>query len=103
MSEQEENPAERFQRAVGCAMRAIAGKAGEELAVTFDSDTPNLSGDQAHLPFPARDLNALDVDMVRGSADAMALRVRYHDPAAHRRTQPQPGQDTRGVPQCAAS
>ncbi len=96
MSEQEENPAERFQRAVGCAMRAIAGKAGEELAVTFDSDTPNLSGDQAHLPFPARDLNALDVDMVRGSADAMALRVRYHDPAAHRRTQPR-GKHARAI------
>ncbi|MBT5677620.1 MAG: cobaltochelatase subunit CobT, partial [Rhodospirillaceae bacterium] len=96
MSEQEENPAERFQRAVGCAMRAIAGKAGEELAVTFDSDTPNLSGDQAHLPFPARDLNTLDVDMVRGSADAMALRLRYHDPAAHRRVQPR-GKHARAI------
>ena len=96
MTGKEENPAERFQRAVGCAMRAIAGKSGEELTVTFDADTPNLIGDQAHLPFPARDLNMLDVDMVRGSADAMALRLRYHDPAAHRRVRPR-GKNARAI------
>jgi cobaltochelatase CobT len=96
LSEKIENPAELFQRAVGCAMRAIAGVKGEELAVSFDSDTPSLSGDQAQLPFPARDLNALDVDMVRGSADALALRVRYHDAAAHRRVQPR-GKHARAI------
>ena len=88
MTIKEENPTERFQRAVGCAVRALAGKTGEELAVTFDADTPQLSSEQAQLPFPARDLNALDVEMVRGSADSLALRLRYHDPQAHRRAQP---------------
>jgi cobaltochelatase CobT len=92
----EENPVERFQRAVGTAMRAIAGKKGEELAVSFDSDTPSLSGDQAQLPFPARDLNALDIEMVRGAADSMALRLRYHDSTAHRRIQPR-GKHARAI------
>ncbi|MDP6475704.1 MAG: cobaltochelatase subunit CobT [Alphaproteobacteria bacterium] len=96
MTTKEENPAERFQRAVGCAMRAIAGKGSEELAVSFDSDTPRLSGEQAQLPFPARDLNALDVEMVRGSADSLALRLRYHDPRAHRRIQPR-GKNARAI------
>ncbi len=96
MSAKEENPTERFQHAVSCAVRAIAGKKGEELAVSFDSDTPQLSGEQAQLPFPARDLNLLDVEMVRGSADALALRLRYHDPDAHRRAQPK-GRNARAI------
>lgn len=96
MTTKEENPAERFQRAVGCAVRAIAGKTGEELAVTFDADTPQLSGEQVQLPFPARDLNALDVEMLRGSADSLALRLRYHDPEAHRRVQPR-GKNARAI------
>ncbi|MEE8171438.1 MAG: cobaltochelatase subunit CobT, partial [Alphaproteobacteria bacterium] len=96
MTIKEENPVERFQRAVGCAMRAIAGKSGEELTVTFDAETPQLSGEQAQLPFPARDLNALDVEMVRGSADSLALRLRYHDPKAHRRAQPR-GRNARAI------
>jgi len=96
LSAKEENPTERFQRAVGCAVRAIAGKKGEELAVSFDSDTPQLSGEQAQLPFPARDLNVLDVEMVRGSADALALRLRYHDADAHRRAQPR-GRNARAI------
>ncbi|MDA0229854.1 MAG: cobaltochelatase subunit CobT [Proteobacteria bacterium] len=96
MTAKEENPVERFQRAVSCAVRAIAGKSGEELAVTFDSDTPQLSGESVQLPFPARDLNALDIEMVRGSADSLALRLRYHDPKAHRRVQPR-GKSARAI------
>ena len=96
MSAKDESPTERFQHAVGCAVRAIAGKKGEELAVSFDSDTPQLSGEQAQLPFPARDLNLLDVEMVRGAADALALRLRYHDPDAHRRAQPK-GRNARAI------
>ena len=96
MPNKEENPTERFQRAVGCAVRAIAGKKGEELAVSFDSDTPQLIGEQAQLPFPARDLNLLDVEMVRGSADALALRLKYHNPDAHRRAQPR-GRNARAI------
>ena len=96
MTTKEETPTERFQRAVGCAVRALAGKTGEELAVTFDADTPQLSSEQAQLPFPARDLNALDVEMVRGSADSLALRLRYHDPKAHRRVQPR-GKNARAI------
>ncbi len=87
MSEQE-TPVETFQRAVGSALRAIAGESTDELEVSFGADQPRIAGNQAQLPFPARDLNALDVELVRGSADALALRLRYHDPAAHIRGRP---------------
>ena len=93
---QEETPVETFQRAVGSALRAIAGEAGEELQVSFGADQPQAAGDQVQLPFPARDLNALDVELVRGSADALALRLRYHDQGAHVREQPR-GKTARAI------
>ena len=93
---QEESPVETFQRAVGSALRAIAGEGGEELQVSFGADQPQVAGDQVQLPFPARDLNALDVELVRGSADALALRLRYHDQGAHVREQPR-GKTARAI------
>ncbi len=93
---QEETPVETFQRAVGSALRAIAGESGEELQVSFGADQPQVAGDQVQLPFPARDLNALDVELVRGSADALALRLRYHDQGAHVREQPR-GRTARAI------
>ena len=93
---QEETPVETFQRAVGSALRAIAGEGGEELQVSFGADQPQVAGDQVQLPFPARDLNALDVELVRGSADALALRLRYHDQGAHVREQPR-GKTARAI------
>ena len=93
---QEETPVETFQRAVGSALRAIAGEGGEELQVSFGADQPQVAGDQVQLPFPARDLNPLDVELVRGSADALALRLRYHDQGAHVREQPR-GKTARAI------
>ena len=93
---QQESPVDTFQRAVGSALRAIAGEAGEELEVSFGADQPRVSGDQVQLPFPARDLNSLDVELVRGSADALALRLRYHDQTAHVQAQPR-GKTARAI------
>ena len=93
---EEETPVETFQRAVGSALRAVAGEAGEELQVSFGADQPQVAGDQVQLPFPARDLNALDVELVRGSADALALRLRYHNQSAHVREQPR-GKTARAI------
>ena len=83
-----ESPVETFQRAVGSALRAIAGEAGSALQVSFDAEQPRIAGGHVQLPFPARELNPLDVELVRGSADALALRLRHHDEAAHARARP---------------
>ena len=96
MNTKDENPSERFQRAVSCAVRAIAGKKGEELEITFDSDTPHLTPEEARIPFPSRELNNQDVELVRGSADALALRLRYHDPLTHNKTRPR-GKNARAI------
>src|SRR5262249_19842834 len=45
-------------------------------------------GNEARLPMPARDLPPNEVAVVRGEADAMALRVRHHDAEIHARRAP---------------
>ncbi|MGD9538347.1 MAG: cobaltochelatase subunit CobT [Alphaproteobacteria bacterium] len=94
MAEQE-TEVERFQRAVGSAMRALAGD--EELTVSFGAEKPRVAGHEAELPFPIHEkLTAEDVAMVRGSADAMALKLRYHSAKRHTRLQPK-GRASRAI------
>ena len=72
-------------------MRAIAGTA--DLEVTFAPERPSLirssEGAKARLPEPSRRLEPRDAAIVRGHADAMALRLACHDMAIHRRLLPQ--------------
>ena len=82
---QTESPIEPFKRAVAAAMRAIAG--ARELEVAFGGDAPQASDQQATLPQP-RDLAPRSVSRIRGTADALALRVRHHDAEIHARRRP---------------
>jgi cobaltochelatase CobT len=70
----------------GC-LRAIARRS--EVEVTYATDRPALTGDKARLPEPPRKLSAQDVAVLRGNADAMALRLGCHDVAVHRRLAPE--------------
>src|SRR3712207_2088644 len=87
--DKKEAPSEPLKRSVAGTMRAIARKG--DLEVTFASDRPALMGDKARLPEPPRKLNPHDVTVVRGHADAMALRLACHDAAVHRRLAPEAG------------
>ncbi len=89
-----EAPTEPFKRAVGGAMRAIAGRA--ELDISFANDRPALIGDKARLPEPPRKMSAADAAIVRGHSDSMALRLSCHDTNVHRRLLPE-GQTARAV------
>ena len=72
----EESPVEAFRRATAAAMRAIAER--DDITVNFGAEA-RLVDTQARLPVPSRDLPAAEVAQLRGAADAMALRLRYHD------------------------
>jgi cobaltochelatase CobT len=87
-------PNEGFKRSVAGALRAIARK--PELEVAFAAERPQLTSDKARLPEPPRKLDAASAAIVRGQADAMALRLACHDAATHRRLSPQSDQ-ARGV------
>ncbi|MFC2250858.1 cobaltochelatase subunit CobT [Labrys portucalensis] len=80
-------PNDAFKRSVAGALRAIARK--PDLEVTFASEKPLLMADKARLAEPPRKLDAHVAAIVRGQADAMALRLACHDPAVHRRHAPQ--------------
>ncbi|APG63156.1 cobaltochelatase subunit CobT [Sphingorhabdus lutea] len=66
--------------------KAMARDENVELAWT--ADAPSQSGVHFKLPMPGRDLPADQVAEARGFADAMALRVKYHDAAAHLANRP---------------
>ncbi|HEV2629744.1 MAG TPA: cobaltochelatase subunit CobT [Pseudolabrys sp.] len=89
-----EAPTEPFKRAVTGAMRALARK--PDLEVSFAAERPGMIGGKARLPEPARKLTKAEAAIVRGNADAMALRLACHDQAMHRRMQPT-GQQARAV------
>lgn len=82
----EDNPIEQFKRTTGATIRAIAER--DDITASFSPTGQGLVGADVRLPLPARDLPAADAALVRGEADAVALRLRYHDSALHRRRRP---------------
>ncbi|NBJ10408.1 cobaltochelatase subunit CobT [Microvirga arsenatis] len=93
--DKKEAPAEPLKRSIAGTMKAIARK--PDLEVAYASDRPVLMGqDKARLPEPPRRLTAQDVAILRGNADAMALRLACHDTTLHRKLAPE-GQAARAV------
>jgi len=83
---QEFSPTEIFKRATASTLRAIAER--DDLTVGFGPEPPGLSGSRVKLPNPARDLPPDEAAQLRGAADSLALRVRYHDAAVHAKRVP---------------
>lgn len=89
----DESPVEEFRRITAAAMRAIAEN--DEIQVTFGSEA-RMVGNTARLPTPPRKMSREDVAQLRGEADGMALRLRFHDDKVHRKFAPS-GQEARAV------
>src|SRR5947199_3116106 len=89
-----EAPTEPFKRAVTGCLRAIARK--PELEVSFAAERPGVVGGKARLPEPPRKLSRHEASIVRGHADAIALKLACHDPTVHRKLIPG-GQQARAV------
>ncbi|MCH8925048.1 MAG: hypothetical protein IH924_02785 [Proteobacteria bacterium] len=81
-----ESPIEKFRRTTGAAIRAIAER--DDITASFTPSGQGLVGTEARLSLPARDLPPEDAATVRGEADAIALRLRYHDDKIHRTRRP---------------
>jgi cobaltochelatase CobT len=86
-----EAPQEPFKRALAGCMRAMAKS--PTLEVAFAPERPSLirgaEGPKARLPEPTRKLDRREAAILRGHADAMALRLTCHDNDIHRRHMPQ--------------
>jgi cobaltochelatase CobT len=83
---QDFSPTEIFKRATAATLRAIAER--DDVTVGFGPEAAGMSGARVRLPNPPRDLPAEEAAQLRGAADAMALRLRYHDDAVHSRRAP---------------
>ena len=81
-----ENPSEPFKRAVGTAVRALAGE--PELEITYSAEASQLRGHKARLPLPSRSLPPSEVAVVRGAGDSYALKLAYHEEKVHQKFRP---------------
>jgi hypothetical protein len=83
---QEFSPTEIFKRATAATLRAIAER--DDVTVGFGPEPAGQSGARVRLPNPPRDLPAEEAAQLRGAADSVALRLRYHDAAVHSKRVP---------------
>lgn len=83
---------ESFKQATDATLRAIAGKRGIEVTYTpTETLTKKLTlaaSDRARLPTPTPKINAQQRAVMRGTADAEALRLKHHNLALHRKSAP---------------
>lgn len=89
-------PLDRFRSVLAGATRAIAGDA--EADVVFASDASGQSpGKVARVVSPGPGLEPRLVAEARGAADALAVRLHYHDPKLHAARAPASDSDARAV------
>ncbi|MEM0987999.1 MAG: cobaltochelatase subunit CobT [Pseudomonadota bacterium] len=86
MSQKPENPADPFKKALAEATRALAGEA--EIEVTYSADPPGKTNTGMRLPQVSRRMTRSEVMLARGTADAYALRERFHNTDTNARYTP---------------
>ena len=89
------NPLDQFRTVLVGATRAIARDADAE--VVFASDAGQATGKVARVVSPGPGMEPRLVAEARGAADALALRLRHHDPKLHAARSPHADGDARGV------
>ena len=94
MSKPADNPADPFKKALANATKVMADDT--ELTVSYSVDPAGLSGDAMRLPQVSRRMSREEILLARGTADALALRRRFHDDATHARYAP-PGDMARDL------
>lgn len=91
------SPTDDVKRAVSGALRALAGE--PELEITYVTEPQTwwqavvkfFAGNgpkRAQLPAPSRSFSAHELAILRGTADAQALKLAYHDDKVHRANKP---------------
>lgn len=81
-----EKAREDFKRALVQTTRALSQIS--EVEVTFGGEHASVSGRQAKIPLPARNIDREAAMVARGEADSAALRLAHHDASASSRAMP---------------
>jgi len=87
MATKSDNPADPFKKALAEATKAMANDAG--LTVAFTVDPSGVADDTMRLPQVTRRMSHDEVLMARGTADALAMRLRFHNDATHAKYAPE--------------
>lgn len=87
MQKPSDNPADPFKKALAEATKVMADD--PDLSVTFSVDPSGQTADTMRLPQVSRRLTRDEVLLARGTADAFALRHKFHDAALSARYMPQ--------------
>ncbi len=87
MNRPNDNPADPFKKALADATKAMANE--PDLNVAFTVDPPGVANDTVRLPQVTRRMTRDEVLLARGTADAYALRLRFHNEATHNKYAPQ--------------
>lgn len=76
-----ETEVEIFKRATALAIKAIGEKA--ELEVGFTTEPMSVNGTRVKVPQPSIGFPQSEKNFIRGAADSLALKLRYHDQKLH--------------------
>ncbi len=87
MKKPAENPADPFKKALAEATKVLADD--RDLNVSFTVDPPGVTKDQVRLPQVTRRMTRPEVLLARGTADAYAMKLKYHNEATAARYLPQ--------------
>ena len=87
MSKPTDNPADPFKKALAEATKVMADD--PELSVSYSVDPPGQTNETLRLPQVSRRMTRDEVLLARGTADAFALRHKFHDEAVSNRYMPQ--------------
>ena len=82
-----DNPADPFKKALAEATKTMARES--EINITFSVDPAGVSGDTMRLPQITRRMSRDEVLLARGTADSLALNIRYHDKQTHNKYAPE--------------
>ncbi|MEM6823881.1 MAG: cobaltochelatase subunit CobT [Pseudomonadota bacterium] len=77
MTKPTDNPADPFKKALAEATKVLADD--PDISITYSVDPPGMTGEQVRLPQVSRRLSREEVMLARGTADAFALRRKFHD------------------------
>ncbi|WP_149589038.1 cobaltochelatase subunit CobT [Tabrizicola flagellatus] len=86
MNKPADNPADPFKKALAEATRTMADD--PEMTVTYSVDPSGMNKEGVRLPQVSRRMTRDEVLLARGTADAFALRRKYHDDAVAARYAP---------------
>ena len=86
MSKPNDNPADPFKKALADATRTMADDS--EMTVTYSVDPAGMTKDGIRLPQISRRMTRDEVLLARGTADAFALRRKFHNEATAARYTP---------------